>query len=138
MIFSLERKERLEKEFLFSAGRSSGPGGQNVNKVNTRVELRFAVDKSENLSSAEKNKIKIKLKNRINAAGELVLVAQTERSQWRNRLQVTSRFFKLLEEVLTPVKKRIKTSPTSASRLKRIESKKRMGLKKQLRKPPEL
>ena len=138
MIFSLERKERLEKEFLFSAGRSSGPGGQNVNKVNTRVELRFAIDKSENLSSAEKNKIKIKLKNRINAAGELVLVAQTERSQWRNRLQVTSRFFKLLEEVLTPVKKRIKTSPTSASRLKRIESKKRMGLKKQLRKPPEL
>ena len=138
MIFSLERKERLEKEFLFSARRSSGPGGQNVNKVNTRVELRFAVDKSENLSSAEKNKIKIKLKNRINTAGELVLVAQTERSQWRNRLQVTSRFFKLLEEVLTPVKKRIKTSPTSASRLKRIESKKRMGLKKQLRKPPEL
>ncbi len=138
MIFSLERKERLEKELLFSAGRSSGPGGQNVNKVNTRVELRFAVDKSENLSPAEKNKIKIKLKNRINAAGELVLVAQTERSQWRNRLQVTNRFFKLLEEVLTPVKKRIKTSPTSASRLKRIESKKRMGLKKQLRKPPEL
>jgi len=138
MIFSVERKERLEKEFLFSAGRSSGPGGQNVNKVNTRVELRFAIDKSENLSPAEKNKIKIKLKNRINAAGELVLVAQTERSQWRNRLQVTARFFKLLEEILTPVKKRIKTSPTSASRLKRIESKKRMGLKKQLRKPPEL
>jgi ribosome-associated protein len=138
MIFSVERKERLEKEFLFSAGRSSGPGGQNVNKVNTRVELRFKIDKSENLSPAEKNKIKIKLKNRINAAGELVLVAQTERSQWRNRLQVTARFFKLLEEILTPVKKRIKTSPTSASRLKRIESKKRMGLKKQLRKPPEL
>jgi len=111
MIFSVERKERLEKEFLFSAGRSSGPGGQNVNKVNTRVELRFAIDKSENLSPAEKNKIKIKLKNRINAAGELVLVAQTERSQWRNRLQVTARFFKLLEEILTPVKKRIKPLP---------------------------
>jgi ribosome-associated protein len=138
MIFSLERKEHLEKEFLFTAGRSSGPGGQNVNKVNTRVELRFAIDKSENLSATEKTKIKIKLKNRINVAGELVLVAQTERSQWRNRLQVTSRFFKLLEEILTPVKRRIKTRPTSASRIKRIESKKKMGLKKQLRKPPEL
>ncbi len=136
MVFSFERKTNLEKELIFSAGKSSGPGGQNVNKVNTRVELRFPVDKSANLSLQEKNRIKIKLKNRINSNGELVLVAQTERSQWRNRVQVVSRFFKLLEEVLTPVKKRIKTSPTSGSKLKRLESKKRMALKKQLRKPP--
>ncbi len=138
MVFSSERKEEIIRELVFTAGRSSGPGGQNVNKVNTRVELRFAIDNSENLSVSEKSKIKNKLQNRINTVGELVLVAQTERSQWRNRVQVTARFFKLLEEVLTPVKKRIKTLPSAASRLKRLESKKKMGLKKQMRKPPEL
>ncbi len=137
MFISEERRNRLETEFVFSASRSSGPGGQNVNKVNTRVELRFSIDTSAFLLVGEKHKIHIKLKNRINSEGELVLVTQSERSQWRNREKVTEKFFDLIEKALTPTKRRIKTSPTSASRLKRLESKKKMSLKKQLRKSPE-
>jgi len=135
MIISEERKRKLATEFIFSASRSSGPGGQNVNKVNTRVELRFSVISSSFLSSTEKHKIQIKLKNRINAEGELILVAQSERSQWRNREKVTAKFFELIEVALTPTKRRIKTSPTKASRVKRLDNKKKMSLKKQLRKP---
>ena len=135
MFISEERKRRLETEFVLSASKSSGPGGQNVNKVNTRVELRFSIIPSAFLSDGEKNKIQIKLKNRINSEGELILVEQSERSQWRNRGKVTAKFFELIETALTPVKRRIKTSPTKASRVKRLDNKKKMSLKKQLRKP---
>ncbi|MCF6357600.1 MAG: aminoacyl-tRNA hydrolase, partial [Draconibacterium sp.] len=81
--------------------------------------------------------IQIKLKNRINAEGELVITAESERSQLRNRQIVTAKFFELTEKALTPVKKRIKTSPTSVSRVKRLDNKKKMSLKKQMRKPPK-
>ena len=138
MFISEERKKGLQTEFIYSATRSSGPGGQNVNKVNTRVELRFSIEKTQFLSSLEKNKIRFKLKNRINLDGELVLVSQVERSQWRNKEVVTEKFFMLIEKVLTPTKKRIKTMPTKSSRLKRLESKKKMSQKKQLRKSPDL
>ncbi len=135
MFVSEERKNKLETEFTLSASRSSGPGGQNVNKVNTRVELRFSVIASAFLTDDEKSTIKIKLKNRINSEGELVITAESERSQLRNRQIVIAKFFELIEKALTPVKKRIKTSPTSASRVKRLDSKKKMSLKKQSRKP---
>ena len=138
MLISDERKKELQTEFIYSATRSSGPGGQHVNKVNTRVELRFSVDKSLYFSSIEKSKIRFKLKNRINLEGELVLVSQVERSQWRNKEVVTQKFFVLIENALTPVKKRIKTSPTKSSRLKRLESKKKISQKKQLRKTIDL
>ncbi len=135
MVISEERKKRLETEFVLSASKSSGPGGQNVNKVNTRVELRFSITASASLTTAAKHKIHIKLKNRINSEGELILVEQSERSQWRNREKVTAKFFDMIETALTPIKRRIKTSPTFASRVKRLENKKKMSLKKQLRKP---
>ena len=138
MIFSEERKKGLPTEFVYSATRSSGPGGQNVNKVNTRVELRFSVENSQSLSAIEKRKIRFNLKNRINLDGELVLVSQVERSQWRNKEVVTDKFFRLVEKALTPAKKRIKTMPTKSSRLKRLESKKKMSQKKQLRQLPKL
>lgn len=138
MIFSEERKKGLSTEFIYSATRSSGPGGQNVNKVNTRVELRFSVENSQFLSAIEKRKIRFNLKNRINLDGELVLVSQVERSQWRNKEVVTDKFFRLVEKALTPAKKRIKTMPTKSSRLKRLESKKKMSQKKQLRQLPKL
>ena len=136
MFISEERKKRLETEFVFSASRSSGPGGQNVNKVNTRVELRFSIMASAFLSDGEKTTIQIKLKNRINSDDELVLVTQSERSQWRNRIKVTEKFFDLIKTALTPTKRRIKTSPTKASRVRRLDNKKKMSQKKQLRKPP--
>jgi ribosome-associated protein len=136
MIFSEERLKGINSEIIYSATRSSGPGGQNVNKVNTRVELRFSVNNSEFLSVFEKGKIRFHLKNRINTDGDLLLVSQVERSQWRNKQVVTKRFFDLIDKALTPTKKRIKTKPTRSSKLRRLESKTKNSLKKQLRKRP--
>ena len=139
MAYSLSEtaKEKLVKEFVFSASRSSGPGGQNVNKVNTRVELRFNVKASEVFSELEKYRIKEKLANRINVAGELVLASETERTQLGNKEKVSDKCFTLIEKALTRRKKRIKTKPTLSSKRKRLKNKKIKGTKKQLRKPPE-
>ncbi len=138
MILSTEQKENISREFNYSASRSSGPGGQNVNKVNTRVELRFNIQTSEFLNEQQKQILQSKLKNRINTDGELVLNSGSERSQWRNKSKVTEKFYQLLEKALTPTKKRVKTKPTATSRLKRMENKKKTAQKKQLRKPPSL
>ena len=132
-----EHKTQLEQEIVLSASRSSGPGGQNVNKVNTQVELRFSVKNSNLFSEEEKDRIFLKLKNKINSEGELILTSQTARSQLDNKEIVLVKFYGLLEKALTMQKKRIKSSPTVASRIKRLESKKNQALKKQLRKPPE-
>ena len=138
MILSDSKKEKLLTEVQVSASRSSGPGGQNVNKVNTKIELRFPVSKSEILNETEKRLILSKLNSRINLQGELLITASSERSQWQNREQATRKFFELIEKALTRPRKRKKTQPTAASRLKRLESKKKRGQKKQLRKPPDL
>lgn len=138
MKLSSSTKEKLAKEVNYSATKSGGPGGQNVNKVNTSVEIRFSVSGSEVLNDEQKQVIIIKLKNRINNEGELILVSRSERTQWRNKTLVTENFFELLEKALTPAKKRIKTKPTAASGRKRIENKKKQSQKKDLRKPPSL
>ena len=138
MILSTETKQQLETECRFSATRSSGPGGQNVNKVNTRVELRFSLVDSKVFSEEQKIILSKKLKNRMNSEGELILASESERSQLRNRTKAIVLFFELIEKALTPAKKRIKTSPTAASRIKRIESKKLQSDKKSMRKSPRL
>ena len=130
-------KKQLETEVVFSATRSSGPGGQNVNKVNTQVELRFSVKNSELFSNEEKDRIFLKLKNRINSEGELIVTSQTGRTQLNNKENALEKFFELIEKALTIRKKRLRSTPTAASRLKRLESKKSQALKKQLRKPPD-
>ena len=130
-------KEKLTNEFVYTATRSSGPGGQNVNKVNTKVELRFNIEISTVFSELEKYRIKEQLKNRINAAGELVLTSESKRTQLANKENVTERCFTLIEKALTSRKKRVKTKPTLSSKLKRLENKKLTGIKKQQRKPPE-
>ena len=130
-------KKQLETELLFSAIRSSGPGGQNVNKVNTQVELRFSVKNTNLFSEEEKTLIFLKLKNRINLEGELIFTAQTARKQLDNKEKVVEKFYDSVEKALTIQKKRLKSTPTAASRLKRLEIKKNTALKKQLRKPPE-
>lgn len=130
-------KKQLEQEVVFSATRSSGPGGQNVNKVNTQVELRFSVKNSGLFSEEEKDRIFLKLKNKINSEGELIITSQTGRTQLNNKENALEKFFELIEKALTVRKKRLKSMPTLASRLKRLESKKNQAQKKLLRKPPD-
>lgn len=123
-------------ELHFSASRSSGPGGQHVNKVSTKMELRFHVASSALLSDAEKELIAEKLTSRINAAGELVLVSQSERSQLQNKEKVTEKFYLLITRALTPRKKRTPTKPSRASKEERLEAKRQNSEKKERRKSP--
>lgn len=110
-------------EFNFQTSRSSGPGGQNVNKVSSKVELRFNVAQSLLLHEEEKLLLFSKLSNKINLDQELILVSQSDRSQLKNKETVIAKFYQLLEKTLTPTRKRIKTKPTRSSVEKRLESK---------------
>jgi ribosome-associated protein len=125
-------KERnLEREFVFTASRSGGPGGQNVNKVSSKVELRFDLFSTLLFTEEEKEILFRKLKNKINKDGELILVSQSERSRLLNKEVVIEKFYELVSKSLTVPIKRKSTRPTPASRRKRLEEKhKRSGLKK--------
>jgi ribosome-associated protein len=120
-------------EFVFQMSRSSGPGGQNVNKVNTRVELRFDVTSSGLLTEEEKLKIITRLATRINKNGVLILASQSERSMVGNKEKVIERFHDLLKKALRPEKKRKKTQPTHASRVRRLNNKRELAEKKSRR-----
>jgi ribosome-associated protein len=123
----------FENEFVLSASRSSGPGGQNINKLNTKVELRFSVSNSVLLSDEEKELIIRKLANKINLNGELILIAQSERTQLTNKKVVIEKFYSVVSKALTSPVKRKATLPTIVSVRKRIEEKRNLGIKKKLR-----
>ncbi|MDD3741867.1 MAG: alternative ribosome rescue aminoacyl-tRNA hydrolase ArfB [Bacteroidales bacterium] len=114
--------------------RSSGPGGQNVNKVNSKVELRFDVENSTVLDDNQKSIIVRKLKSRISDLGILVLTCQTSRSQLKNKESVIKKFYKMINRALIPPKKRIKTKPSPASKEKRLKEKREISEKKLRRK----
>lgn len=120
----------LERELQFQASRSGGAGGQNVNKVNTKVELRFHVEGSELLTEEEKALVQEKLGSRITNDGYLQVVCQTERSQLQNKELCVQRFYELLRQALTKQKKRSATKPTRSSVRRRLESKKKQAEKK--------
>lgn len=127
----------FERELVFTSSRSSGPGGQHVNKVSTKVELRFHIPNSDLLNDEEKDILLIKLKNKINNEGELIIVSQDERSQLKNKEKVIEKFYELLQKALIPPKKRKPTKPTQASKEKRLEKKRIIADKKEKRKPPD-
>ncbi|MCX6320801.1 MAG: alternative ribosome rescue aminoacyl-tRNA hydrolase ArfB [Bacteroidia bacterium] len=128
------KRRNLENEFVYSTSRSGGPGGQNVNKVSTKVELRFSVLLSSLFSETEKEIILKKLKNKINNVSELILVSQTERTQLMNKKAVTEKFYDLVSKALTLPVKRRSTRPTLTSKIKRLETKRNRGVVKKLRK----
>jgi ribosome-associated protein len=122
-------------ELNFSASRSSGPGGQNVNKLETRIELRFDVRNSPSLSEFQKTLIEERLGSRIDERGILRIVSQDSRSQWQNKQAAIERFIELIGKALRPVKKRKQTNPTRSSREHRLQSKRIHSEKKRLRRP---
>ena len=128
------KSRNFENEFMFSTSRSGGPGGQNVNKVNTKVELRLNLLLTTAFSEKEKEIIFRKLKNKINKEGELILVSQAERTQFMNKEVVTEKFYELISKALTIPLKRTPTRPTFTSKQKRLELKRNRGNVKKLRK----
>jgi len=123
----------LSGEFEFKSSRSSGPGGQNVNKVNSRIELIFDVVHSLLLSDRQKKIILMKLKTRIHGEGILSVVSQNERSALMNKRECVNKFYAMIHKALRPVKKRIPTRPTKSSRRVRLKNKKINSQQKILR-----
>lgn len=122
-----------EIDLTFST--SSGPGGQNVNKTETRVNLTWNVKESRSLGPRQRDRILKRLSNRIDSSGRLHLSSSRFRSQWRNREDVTARLQELVADALRPAKRRVETNPTTASREKRLKAKRRRSLIKRARRP---
>lgn len=123
----------VSSELVFTTSRSGGPGGQNVNKVNSKVSLRFDVRNSLILSEEEKETIARKLGSRMNSEGVLIVTAQHERSQLRNKEAAIARFNFLMEKAFTKKKPRKATKPTKSSVDKRLKAKKIQAEKKKMR-----
>ena len=123
-------------ELTFTASRSGGPGGQNVNKVATRVTLMFDLARSPCLSSEQKARIRERLATRISRDGVLRVVAQRHRTQAANRRATVERFVELLRRALAEEAPRRPTRPSRAARERRVEEKKRRGRRKAERSRP--
>ncbi|MAP53646.1 alternative ribosome rescue aminoacyl-tRNA hydrolase ArfB [Altibacter sp.] len=130
--------DKLIKECVFKAVRSSGPGGQHVNKTASKVEVTFNIIASEALTSLEKERLQKKLDSRITSEGAIQLQCAETRSQHKNKALVIERLIALLKEHLKVVKPRKKTKPSKSAMERRIKTKKQQALKKSNRKPPKL
>ena len=131
-------KTLILQELQFKAVRSSGAGGQHVNKVSSKVELSFDFNNSNALSSIEKERLLLKLENRLTKENVLLLQCDESRSQHKNKKLVIKRFLALLENALKVPKKRRKTKPSKSAIEKRLKAKKRAAQKKVNRSKPKM
>ena len=131
-------KESILKELHFKAIRSSGAGGQHVNKVSSKIELIFDLENSSSLSDPEKELLKSKLSSKLTNQNKLVLFCDATRSQHRNKETAIKRFLELMKTNLIRPKKRRPTKPSKSSIRKNAEGKKKIAKKKALRKKPTL
>jgi len=123
----------LDKELNFKTSRSSGSGGQHVNKTETRVELRFDLGASEGLSANEQRRIHEALGNRISKEGILTVASSSRRSQILNKKEAVKKFYRLLKKALRKRKRRSGPKPLKANTAKRLRNKKIRSEKKALR-----
>lgn len=131
-------EKQLIREVSYKAVRSSGAGGQHVNKVSSKVELHFDVGSSQAFSEEERQRILSKLASRLTNNNELILQSDESRSQHKNKQLVTRRLEQIIQEALIKPKRRKKTKPTKAAKLKRLREKKIRSEKKANRKDPLL
>ncbi|MBA4406356.1 aminoacyl-tRNA hydrolase [bacterium] len=126
-----------EGELTFNFIRSSGPGGQNVNKVSTAVQLRFNISDSDSMTEEVKTRLILSAGRKVTKDGVLIIEAKRFRTQEKNRQDAIARLIDLIGKASLRKKRRVKTNPTAGSNLKRIESKKKLSEKKKMRKYSE-
>lgn len=131
--YNLGEMKNLDKELILEYIRASGPGGQNVNKVATAVQLRFDVVNSPSLASDLKGRLIRLAGKRITADGVLIIEAKKYRTQEGNRAEAVQRFYDLIQKASEKPKLRHKTKPTKASKEKRLKEKKKRGEIKKIR-----
>jgi ribosome-associated protein len=129
---------KILTELSLKAIRSSGAGGQHVNKVSSKVELSFDIHESDGLSKNEKELLSLKLATRLTKNGILILQCDEARSQYKNKQLVIKRFLEVLKKALHVPKKRKRTKPSKSAIEKRLKSKKIASTKKANRKKPNL
>lgn len=130
--------QAISQELNFKAIRSSGAGGQHVNKVSSKIELSFNLNESTSLNNLQKTRIYRKLKNRITKDGILILQCDESRSQHKNKQLAIKRFIELIRVSLIVPKKRIPTKIPKSVIRKRLKSKRNLSDKKANRKKPDI
>jgi ribosome-associated protein len=127
-----------DEELIITASRSSGPGGQNVNKVSTKVTLRFNITATCCLSETQKDRVREKLKNILSRDGSIVIHEESQRTQAANRKRIIEKFATLLRRALAVPKKRVPTRVSRAEKRKRLDDKKIQSRKKRNRRHEEI
>lgn len=126
------------REFRFTYSRSQGPGGQNVNKVNTKATLRWPVKQNVSLPASVRKRFLDRYKRRITTEGDLVMTSQRFRDRGRNVADCLEKLRAMILEVATTPKKRVETKPSKGSKVRRRKNKEATSTRKRLRKPPRM